>query len=305
MSVSKAPSQLLKWRRALLAIALVMVPFVFASGWAHARVSSEVESQGLVFGRSLLELALNNDAGGRLQGATTVLVNGTTFILQTGSVDAGEASLQSLLERVKKDCNRSQAQLSKTLELEVSETRELLSPPLLESLGKTEGYVYCLKPSSEFHLAGLSSMLSDFSKEGDLSAFGRWQGVYARVEERRIVLLSVAILGRLVVQDMFPESKDCPGSDMVELPRPPGRRILSASSDSQTLLTSYVSSNKSAPEFDAYLSRAEATGANVHRMSNKEVQTALLRTLEHSFVVTQTRSNSSQGATLTVARLPH
>jgi hypothetical protein len=82
----------------------------------------------------------------------------------------------------------------------------------------------CLAPSTpQLGTDGLVHSVRTFMESGDLSELGDLRYITARRQPSgKTQVVAVWTEGRFLLRSIFPERGDVPGSDMVDVPRPPG-----------------------------------------------------------------------------------
>ncbi|GEM_PF-2266152 len=285
----------------VLTLLMVGALLVFVANGAQARLLSHVEARGLELSRSLLKIAYHDEASARQGRERVVGLNGVQLRVQSGSILRKDRSVEELLQGVRERCFPHDAPRNDEIK-----SPQMIAPPLLEYSSKTEGYVYCLRPRGSLDVDGLSLLLTKFSKTGDFAELGTWQGAYARVEGERLVFFAAEFIGPLRIDEMFPVEGDSPGGDILALPRPGGRRLLTGSLDGEALLTSYEFSDSSDELLKNYADKLTLAGIEVHwPPSGDRNHTAggvlIARTSANTFVVSAPLAANS----LIINRLPH
>lgn len=306
----------LRWRRMCAALGIFLGLNLVAAKWAKAHVSGALEARGLEFGRQLYEASglmtafegesSYGGSGSRAfaGGAQRLLVNGAEIALHSGSMRlSSETNLNALVAKVRDNC-RSPRKETVTEEA-------LVQAPLLEWVGETEAFVYCLKSERPLSLEALSELLQAFNKSGDLSEWGTFQGAYFRVQERSINIVTAEIKRGLAPVQMFPEDRDAPGGNIAALPAPKGRRVLSVAHGGKPALTIHQSSGDAKRALNLYQERLMERGLSVERakMERGDSLALVARSAREAFVVVAQELDVSSaaeagGSQIVLARLP-
>lgn len=305
-----------RWRRMCAALGMFLGLNLVAAKWAQAQVNGVLEARGLELGRQLYEASSlmavfegepsRGRAGSRgvAGGAQRLLVNGAEVALHSGSVRlSSENSLKSLVSKVKDNC--------RTPRSETGREDALVQAPLLEWIGETEAFVYCLKSERPLSLEAISELLEAFKKSGDLSAWGTFQGAYFRVQENSVSILTAEIKRGLAPVKMFPEGRDAPGENVAALPVPEGRRVLSVAHSGKPALTIHQSSESAKGALNLYQERLMERGLSVERaeMERGDSLALVARSAREAFVVVAQELDASGamgpgGSQIVLARLP-
>lgn len=102
--------------------------------------------------------------------------------------------------------------------------RALDQARVLRMENETEGMLSCLAPNGPQQGAtGLVESVRIFMESGDLSQLGDLRYVTARRQPSgKTQVIAAWSEGRFQLASIFPDTGDVPGSDMVDVPRPPG-----------------------------------------------------------------------------------
>lgn len=287
-----------------------------AAKWAQAQVSGALEARGVELGRQLYDASSlmtvfegessRGGSGARAfaGGAQRLLVNGAEIALHSGSVRlSAETNLKSLVSKVKDNCRSPRN--------ETGREDALLQAPLIEWVGETEAFVYCLKSARPLSLDAMSDLFEAFRKSGDLAAWGTFQGAYFRVQGTSINIVTAEIKRGLAPAQMFPEDRDAPGGNIAALPAPQGRRVLSIAHAERTALTIHQSSEDAKRALNLYQERLMERGLSVERaqMERGDSLALVARSAREAFVVVAQDLHASGlagsgGSQIVLARLP-
>ncbi len=281
---------------------------LLAAKWAQAQVSHLVEARGLELGRQLYEAsslmnALEGTAGPRSAGgAHQMLLNGAEVALHSGSVRLSEGTtLRSLVDRVRHNCGAAAGALSSG--------EAVVRAPLIEWVGESEAFVYCLKTDRSLSLDAISEMFDEFAKTGDLSKWGVFQGAYFRADDESVSILTAEITRGLSPARMFPAGRDAPGQNMAALPVPVGRRLLAVAHNGRPALSMHEASGTATAVLDEYHERLIDAGLSVERAplptaesDSKRSLALVARSRTEAFVITVREVEASSH--LVIARLP-
>lgn len=297
---------------------------VFMASFVRAQLAGELHTRALNLGSGLLEhirLSADLKPQSRLPHRHLISLNGSEFEVQTLSVQSSqEHPFGGVFEAFRSRCQDahdhskvtpSLAQLRKPLgEIGLNPELPLIKRLIFESGNEQEHSAYCLRPAHEMSLAGLEQMSRAFIESGDLSRLGTWQGLYARREGNekdgyQVALLSIEARGQLNPHTLFPSDKDAPGADFENLPRPPGRRVLSLSHDGTPHLNTYALGTSALESIHAYEKSARRSGLRVEHPAEGGTpgRALFIRSPHQSYLVTSIERET--GSTLLLASLPH
>jgi hypothetical protein len=133
--------------------------------------------------------------------------------------------------------------------------RALDGARVLRMENETEGMLSCLSPNHpQQGVAGLVDGIRSFMESGDLSLLGDLRYVTARSEPSGTTQVIVAWTeGRFQLASIFPDTGDVPGSDMVDVPRPPASvRAVCATAPRRTFAYRLYESAQSASEVQSF-----------------------------------------------------
>ncbi len=294
----------LRWKKTCTAVGIFVGCNLIAVTWAEARAREVIEERGLELGRQLEEMSGLMDAfegvppRGRAGGAHRLQVNGAEVALHSGSVRrSGGLRLDDLVERVRKNCRANVR--DETI------SAELIRAPLIEWVGETEAFVYCLKTDRELSLEAISEMLDAFLKSGDLSQWGTFQGAYFRAHEDSVSILTAEIKRGLAPAKMFPSGRDAPGAAFRRLPKPPGRRVLSVGHNGKPTLNIHQSRADALSTLDEYHQKLVNAGLSVERakVDRGNSLALVVRSPREAFVIVA--KDDDVASHLVLARLPN
>jgi hypothetical protein len=253
--------------------------------WAEKQAKAFVEERVLKAGRSLFEAALlaqvTKDG---IDSSHAMTLNGTRLRVQTAhlAVSSG-ASQRSFLAEALQNCQTPNQSEQHKPGQENPPPARLTAPYLLREKG-SEGVLFCLRPRHTLSSEEVAAMVRDFAQTGNLSVLGTFHAMYTRVRDDQLAVLSVEILEGFDPGRMFPTDGDAPGSDLTQLPRPEGRRILSATREGQPRVAGYLSPEPPKEAISSYARRARRSGARVSS-GPPESSALLLRTENETFLV--------------------
>jgi hypothetical protein len=256
-----------RWRRRAAALfrmfALAVGLSAIALCWLGQRAHAYGEHMLSRFGEHMLRYAGANHQS----EPDEININGATFFLSTGTVDAG---VREVLDQFHDKCLSKNGQLhaqwaalGKRRHSELNRYSALWDG-VFRSGGQSNGVVACAEtgegPLSPEHLiARIQAVLAS----GDLTRLGDLRYVYAARDGVRTMFVAVWSEGPLNFRRMFPAHGDAPGSDPPGIPRPQdSRRVLSTQPvGSPATLNVYQASHAHAAELgNFYAQQLPAAG---------------------------------------------
>jgi hypothetical protein len=234
MGLTLRIGQISAWTKRVLRlttyVAFVVVVLVVLGTRA---VRASVETSALDVGAGLIAL-------GDVAGPTyTVRLNGEAMRVASATTNQRSAEV---LDRFERECREHSGGLADEFNALPSALKGQLPENMNGSLGlgvirkehEGRGVVACLARDGGGGLAALAQALREFSRSGDLAAFGHMR--YVAAEQRAdgtTHVVSVWSDGSFPAASIFPAEGDAPGTDDPEASvRPPAsRRILAANVD--------------------------------------------------------------------------
>jgi hypothetical protein len=286
------------WHPSKRAFILVSVLFALVSTtWittsAHARLSEGTTR----FNRTLLELSplLERLSYQRAHEQTVLSLNGATIRLQVSSFSGDpEQATKKLVGDFVKDCETP-------IQDQSGQDALFHLPPLVQEM-KGEAAAHCLKARRVFSLQRLQHLLSRLSSDTDLTEWGVFQTLLVRPGDEGSTALSIEVVGGLTPAKMFPQEGDAPGTDHPEIPRPQGRRILSAGTRSAPIVNAYESPRAPSAAISAYRARLQQDGRAHQLVKHQDGSHALL--VKHKGQAWVVAAGAHEGGSmLSVARL--
>lgn len=136
----------------------------------------------------------------------------------------------------------------------------------------------------------------------DLSRLGKFHAFLLRSSSPSTISLLHIELDRLPVGQLFPVLGDAPGTELPQVPRPPGRRVLSLSAQRQqssplALMNSYLLSGSSDATLARYRGQLERAGW--HITSQHTTDAIVAQSSQNTLIVTATPAFDSNGGTPT------
>lgn len=141
--------------------------------------------------------------------------------------------------------------------------RALDQARVLRVENETEGMLSCLAPNHQQPgAAGLVDGIRAFMESGDLSRLGDLRYVTVRKQPSgETQVIAAWTEGRFQLAAIFPDTGDVPGSDMVDVPRPPGSvRAVCATAPRRSFAYRLYESAQPADEVLAFYERTLARG---------------------------------------------
>ena len=134
---------------------------------------------------------------------------------------------------------------------------EFLKSPVVKVASPTQAVIGCWVKNAGTPREPLAWLLRG---EPSLAAVGEFRVLFATRTTEGSSAVLFRTLSDVSFASLFPAQGDAPGSDFSELPRPDGRRVVSASHRSATLLNVY---QNSAPGLARFEARARRSGLSV------------------------------------------
>jgi hypothetical protein len=207
----------------------VVVVWVLAIFFAAHRVEAEVQEIMLGLGAEMMQMPDAQD--GRVR---QMRFNGTPIQFRTSRVDQ---PLADVLDFFEQRCQERDGRIAEQLEELMARNGESgeADPSDLDGTLRFDtserGYVACLDMGEERQdHEDLIGRIGSFLDSGDLSEVGHMRYLFAqRADEEGTFMVSIFSDQPVRLFDIFPTEGDAPGSDPVDIPRPPeARRLLSA-----------------------------------------------------------------------------
>ena len=199
----------------------------------EAKVKNHLHAGADELGRRVFMLIEHLGGDAQTPQSHNFEINGIEILAHTKVVTASPAQLDQVLGAFEQRCETPIAP-------GVGDVEPALVPtPMLKSRGKTESYIYCIRPKRHLSAAGIETMAREFSDSRDLSAIGQMGGLYVRSSGQRHQILMIEMPGRFLVDRAFPKQGDVSGLDSAELPRPEGRRTLSVAFEGRPVQNAY------------------------------------------------------------------
>lgn len=262
----------------------------------EAKVAQHIDQGALDFGRSLalafeqLHPSGTSTRPGHSSEVYRLTANGISVLMQSAHITAESEELDEVFTTFAARCRQPlEAKTPKT-----SDQVPLFSAPLIEARGAKESYLYCLRPNRPTNAEGISAALSEFSSDQDLTALGRFQGIYLRSEGDHHQLLIMETQGPALLKRAFERHQDAPGSDMEELPRPAGRRSLSLLYSDKPHFNYYVMDESSEEVLAHYAEQLRASGISLLSPSShaSKRKSLIARTERDTFLIVVHKRNS-------------
>jgi hypothetical protein len=206
--------------------------------WTAQYASAELSERALIAGRQLERLAEHGASAG-----TTLRINGQVLTLTSATT---ELPIETVLDRFERLCARDSGGSAEELAALAAapaglpEGFDVRRFGVLRTESAHEGTAACFAREGKGGLAQLFGAVSALAESGDLQAFGQLRYLFVRRSERSggNHVLTVSSEGALPLLQMWPETGDAPGRDLVDGVRPPeATRTLSAEAAGYALTT--------------------------------------------------------------------
>jgi hypothetical protein len=212
--------------------AFVTVLFLIGIGIAVLQARAQMTESLMDFGVHMMRYAEVN----RQDAPRSLWLNGQEMKFSTGTT---RHSVDQVLDFYEARCvehstrmHEQFAQLQRIRGEQIQEADTSALDGILRHEDDGRGFVACLDMGGGEHdLADINRRLQEFEETGDLSRIGHLRYAYADRGDRseNTHLVTFWTEGSLDVYEMFPDTGDAPGTDIRDVPRPPGgRRILAA-----------------------------------------------------------------------------
>lgn len=282
-------------RRALLASFVVIATaysLVHAIDFARAEVSERSVRLGeALFGVVPLLDRMDERAGGE---SRELRVNGATLRMQVRSFEKHPRERsRELLTSFEADCRSP-----------FTETKQegLFEPPVFMQQMEGEGVAFCMKPREALSLDLFASFARASDTPFDLTRLGVYQSLFVRSGKDTITALSVEILDGFVPERMFPVDGDVPGRDFADLPRPPGKRVLSISLHDAPVLNTYQTRSTLSETLADLRARLGASSVALRIIEKDDANALFVRTTASDFIIAGREVDAD--AIVSLARLP-
>lgn len=279
-----------------LVVVLLSVFFTLTATWFAHHAQARLSEGATQFNDVLIDASplLQRMVLERAHEHTTLLLNGASLRLQVSSLTGDPVeTTKRLVKRFMRDCGEP-------LESAEGQTALFDLPPLVQE-SEGEGVAHCLKPRRAFSFERLQTLLSRVSANTDLTEWGVFQTLLIRPGEAGSTALTIEVMAGLIPSKMFPTQVDAPGADHPELPRPDGRRILSAAETSTPLVNAYEMSQSPQDTIATYANILQQ-GSHRHVKHQSGSHALIVESEGHTWVAAA--SATEIGSTLTIARLP-
>lgn len=282
----------------LIVILLSVFCTLVTSTWIATSARAHLSEGATRFNETLLELSplLERLSSERAHEQAMLSLNGATIRVQVSSFSGDpEQTTKRLVEDFVVDCETPMEKAS-------GESALFHLPPLVQEVGG-EGAAHCLKARRVLSIARLKDLLSRMSADTDLTRWGVFQTLLVRPGDRASTALSIEVTKGLVPSRMFPSEGDAPGSDHPELPRPEGRRILSAGTQLGPIACAYETAKSPASAISDYAILLQRN-QKAHQIGQHQDGPRALLVKHQGQTWIAAASAHDGGATLSIARLP-
>lgn len=271
------------WRIVRYTIPLSLLSSLFLLPLAHARLQGQTQlfmEQGQRWGSLLFKILQPSSLP---RSPSTLILNGIEARFESLSVSSSREDVQ---RKLREFCQEKSPTLP--LYLEVPLQKDSVS--------------ICFVPAEDLITPSFWPELMSDLLSLDLSRLGKFHAFLLRSPSPGTTSLLHVELDRLPVGQLFPALGDAPGTELPQVPRPHGRRVLSLSaqrpqSSPLALMNSYLLPGSSEAILTRYRGQLEEAGW--HISSQHTTDAIVAQSSQNTLIVTATPAFDSNGGTPT------